>query len=556
MMNPELDHRIDPVQYLRMVWRRKWIVALCSVLVICGTLIRLEFVPDEYQSHASIMVDDRQLVAGGVGQLMSGMGAERLGRGLDERRYSEVTNRILSRPFLERVVRLLRMNEDPEILKRAGYFIGASTDLGLEEAAVRVAVEDLQSKVNFSVKGSNIFRIWITDTSPDNAQLLARWISELYVDSRAQRALRDLNDARDFGEQQLAIYQQRLQDAENALEQFDRQRIQSDLSTGTVQQGNVNAAEALYRAILDEAEAVRLRSLGPSTSLAASELAGQRRVVLEDPRVVSQRRGLESALIDEATGQLLGDTANSAWPPSSGSYVTLRRGLLQLVERIVQSSFPDVSPAARTALERYTFLTLDREAQAATADFLADELSRFRARQQSGPRGELERARLENEVVKAQDLLDSFQTQLIAANVNQAVTASDMGVRIEILNPAQLPLSPSGPDRAKALLAAVLLGPFFGIAVAFTVEIVDPTLRSLPDFARAFDGPILGTAPLVSKSGARQGRGLRSYAMPAAVGLVIVLTVAFFATREALFADMGAVERPTVLVDPEAGGAK
>ena len=124
---------------------------------------------------------------------------------------------------------------------------------------------------------------------------MAKWVSEIYVDSRSQRALRELNEARDFGEQQLAIYEERLATAEDALEEFDRARIQQDMSTGTVTAENVSATEALYRAILDEVEEARTRALSPSTTLAASELANERRAILDDSRVQTQARGLASA---------------------------------------------------------------------------------------------------------------------------------------------------------------------------------------------------------------------------------------------------------------------
>ena len=234
----------------------------------------------------------------------------------------------------------------------------------------------------------------------------------------------------------------------------------------------------------------------------------------------------------------------------------MRRGLLQLIESIVETSFPETAPASRTALSRYTFTNVDREAQSAAADFLGQEISQFRRRQQSGPRGELERARLQSEVVTAQRLLESFQAQLVAANVNQAVTASDMGVRIEILNPAQLPLSPSAPDRAKALLAAVLMGPFFGMALAFAVEIADPTLRSMNDFSRAFDGPILGVAPLIMRSARHRQHRLRAYLVPGAILLVVALTVAFFVSKDTLLSTFDSMDRPAQLVDPDEGGVK
>ena len=554
MMNPELDHRIDPAQYVRMIWRRKWIVALCAVTVICGTLIGLQFVPDVYVSEATLMIDDRQRLAGELRGLISGVGTESGGRLADRKRQDELESRVRSRPFLERVVRLLRIHEDPQVQERAANSLSRVSDVTLEEAAVRVAVSDLREKISFASNGMSIYRIRVRDTSPTNAQTLLKWISELYVDTSAQSALEDLNLAREFGAEQLKIYEQQLAEAESELEAYKQLLIEQDLSQGAVTADNVNVAESLYRKIMDEAELARVRTLPYQTALTGSELSDVRNVIFDDSRVRNQARGIVSALTEEARNRLLSSSAVTEWPPT-GSYVTLRRGLLQLIERTVDNRFPDASSTSRDALARFVFTSLDRDAHAETAEFLGQEIAQFRRRVTLGPRGEMELARLQAQVQTKQELLQSFQAQLVASDVSQAVAARDMGMKIEIISPAQVPLRPTEPNRPKILLASILMGPFFGIILAIAFEVTDPTLRSLGDFQRAFRGPIIGTAPLIARID-RPRSAARAYLLPSAVGLVLILTVVFFMTKDTLFANLASVDRPVVLVDPEAGGAK
>jgi len=555
MMNPEVDHQIDPVQYLRMIWRRRWIVVLCAITVLCGTLVGLQFVPDVYVSQATLMVDDQQRLAGELRNLMSGLGAEATGQMAERQRRDELQSRIMSRPFLERVVRLLRIHEDPGIRERAVRALDGSADLSREDMAVHIAVMELRDKVGLSQGGVGIYNIRVRDTSARNAQLLAQWISELYVDMSAQTALENLNKARDFGQEQLKIYEQRLAEAESELEQYKQLQIQEDLSQGTVTEQNISAAEALYRKILDEAELARIRTLPFATALSRSELAGAQDRVADDSRVRNQARGLSSALIEDVRNRLLSSEGGQSaeWPPQ-GSYTTIRRGLLQLLERVVEAMYPEAASSSRDALARLVFTSLDRDAQDAAAEFLGQEISQFRRKAQLGPRGEMELARLQNEVQTAQDVLQSFKAQLVASDVSQAVAATDMGRKIEIVDPAQTPMKPTEPNRSKILFAAILMGPFFGILLALAVEVADSTLRSLHDFERAFDGPIIGTAPLIMRQ-ARSRRRVRDFAVPAAITLVLVLTVAFFLSKDTVFEETGAITRPVVVVDPDSGGS-
>ena len=131
-----------------------------------------------------------------------------------------------------------------------------------------------------------------------------------------------------------------------------------------------------------------------------------------------------------------------------------------------------------------------------------------------------------------------------------------MGLRVEILDPAREPRSPSAPDRTKLLLAAVLMGPFLGVAIAFAVEVADPTLRTLNAFARVFDGAVLGTTPLIMKSGRQQRGRWKKALVPTGIVLVIALTVGFFASKEYVFENLVTVDRPAAIVDPEDGGTQ
>lgn len=549
-MSAALDQTVDIKKYFRMFWRRRALVVLCTVTAFCAALVGLEFVPETYNSAASLKIEERQPLANELEKLMGGMRQSTGGYGYEERQMAELVSRVRSQPFLERVVRLLRMNEDPLVLNQARAAQQAGTDIPLDQLAARIVAGRIRSQLDFEAAGSGIYRIIVTDSDPNNAQLLAKWISELFADVSVESALDELKRAHEFGAEQLKIYEEQLLRSERALEQYKQGQIEENLDRSVVRANNVGVAEALYRRVVDEVETARFRSLGFARSVTAAGQDRAKDALTADAQVQSQFTGLVAALKDAASNRLMGDRPEiGEWPPT-GNYLTLRRGLFQLIERKAATAAPDQSTQVRDDLARLVFSTLDHQAHSRTAEFLGTAINDFKRQAQSEPRDEMELARLQADVTTNRELLNSFRAQLVASDVTQAAETTNLGLRIEILDPPQLPLAPSSPNRMMILIAALALGPILGMGVALASEVMDSTLRSLSDFERVFRGPVLGTTPLLTRVPDQQVR-IRRYWVPATVGVIVLVTAAFFLTRENLLRDFVSVGQTVRAIDPK-----
>jgi hypothetical protein len=126
---------------------------------------------------------------------------------------------------------------------------------------------------------------------------------------------------------------------------------------------------------------------------------------------------------------------------------------------------------------------------------------------------------------------------------------TNLGVKVEILDPPQIPLRPVRPDKLKMLMAALVLGPLLGLGIAFVTELLDPTLRTLADFRRVSSAPVIGTAPLVTGRAAL-GKGLAANWKAFAITCVLVLTVLFFVTRAKFLPELTTVNPSIEVVDP------
>ncbi len=550
-MASSLDRQVDLKHYARMLWRRRGVVVLATVSVLAAAAISLSFMRPEYESEVTLMIEERAPLARDVEQVMGGMRTATGGRyGAEEERLSKLIGRVRSRPFLERVIRILRMQEDPTVRAKAEERHQAHPEVSAEEIAIRMLTQGLQARIQFRTSGPGIYQMNVADFSPQNAQVLAQWISELFVDITLQNELERIRSARDFGAEQLALYEEQLRRSESALKQYKGSMIQQDLASNTVHKENLSLAEALREQLREQADAAQARVKPFAREVSRAGMDPSDAALWADAETQTLVRRIGAAMQSGIVEQLSVVTPGAApsWPPQ-GTYDGLRRDLLQHLEERAAALHPDAGVEARDSMARHAFARLDAEIQMGAEQVLDQTIENFRRRAQSVPVNEIEVSRLEAEVLKNRQLLESFRAQMVAGDVSQAVETTKLGLRVEILDPAQLPLKPSRPNRGKILLAALLLGPLLGAGLAFLAEATDSTLRSLEDFRRIFPEPILCTTPLLT-SRVSPARGLKRYWIPATLLLILVLTGGFFMARKSMLRGLDAVTEPVHIVNP------
>jgi uncharacterized protein involved in exopolysaccharide biosynthesis len=548
-----LDRTIDLKRYFQRLARRRGIIVLCTLTTLCATAIALTYVPKEYESTVTLMIEDRQLLSNELEKLMGGIAQQQGAYGADEERMSKLMGRIQSRPFLERVIRILKMQEDPAVRARADEMRKSHREVDTDEMAVRMLVGNLQSRIRFSRSGKGVYKVTVADYSPQNAQLLAKWMSELFVDVSNRSAIDRLKTAHDFGTEQLSIYEQQLSRSEETLEQYKKSLIERSLTQSVVRTENLGSADALLRRIEDEAAAARVRINANARTLADRGLSTDEVAVNEDPEVRDLASSLAAALQTDLRDRLTRGAGDVGDLASGSSYGMLRRDLLGKIETVAARSRAAATSKDLSVIARSVFSRCDLEAQLAAGAMLRSAITDFRRQVESTPKREIELTRLENEVETNRKLLQSFQAQLVASDVSQAVELTKLGLQIEILDPASLPLAPSRPNRTKILLASIFLGPLLGVGLAFLSETLDPTLRSLEEFARIFPEPILGTTPLLTRLTTFRRPWIRRHWVPATLGGVIVLTLAILAVRSTVVHDLLVKSAPVRMVNPEQG---
>ena len=554
-MTSSSDQTIDIKQYIRMFWRHKGIVLLCTVTAICAALIALGFQNNVYTSRAVFLMEDPGLVSRDVVDLTGGIMQPRQSRDIDNERMARLAGRIRSRPFLERVVRILDMDRDPNVRELARRERESHPELSEQEMAIRIVVDNLQNRISFRTLGPGVYEIRVADFSPSGAQRLASWISTLFVRVSSSQALDRITEAETFGQDLLRRYDERLQRAEQNLEHARQSLIEADLAPRLIRAGNLRAAEGLHQKISDEAARANTRKQSYEDAVVGYGLSEDPVALLDAPAVGNLASRMAAALSKAVRERLSAETLidPGEWPPAV--YGGMRRELLQQVEILAGVRYPDASQDAAQAIAGLILSSVDIEAQTYAARMLEGELEDFRLRAASVPVREAELSRLEATVSRNNRLSQKVEDYVVGADVRRQVEDAKLGLQIEILDPAHLPLKPTSPNRRKILLASVLLGGLLGLGFAFLMETTDPVLRTAQDFGRIVPEPILGSVPLLKRRLRHRRSWLRRYWILLALIAVGLLTGGFFLARSRIIHKLAVSQLPVQTAEPEEGEA-
>ena len=242
-----------------MAWRRKWLILLSMVAAVCVAVITLAVVPKVYESRVTLLVEDSQLVSAEIEKAMGGIKQAPRRYGNDGERMARMVGRIRSFPFLERVVRLLKMDEDPviraEAQKRRQRAPGGQRR--------RAGGPDPRR----GPAGTHPFRgRRLGSGLPGHRRRLqpAERTGAREVDQRAVRRHLQPDVPRpasgpptQFGSEQAEIYEEQLHRSEEALEDYKKSLIEQDLTRRLVRSENLDRAQALNNRLAEEIGAAR-----------------------------------------------------------------------------------------------------------------------------------------------------------------------------------------------------------------------------------------------------------------------------------------------------------
>jgi polysaccharide biosynthesis transport protein len=501
----------DPnnVVHLREIWRmirkRKWLVALIVSIVTLLLIIEVHRTPSVYRAQSDILVGkDAPTVVQTRDQVVQ-----------VEDNNSLNTNKIIlkSRPLLEDVVVGLRLDQNPrfldsqrkrsvsdavqELLHRlSGGRLGAAKPKPeqepvsnapaaaaerTEEESARIApyVNNLKSKLNVeAVTDSTVLRVTFDHTDPQLAAQVVNAAANNFLERSFERKTARFADTSNWLDRSTRELKAKVEQSEQALADYTRrngiystegketltgEKLMSLHSQATKAEMDRMIKESLY----EEVKQGRVAQLPENFS---------------DPKLGMLKTDLQKLQVEASEMSV-------KFGPENPRVAEVQQKIKTYEEQLSDG---------RQALESRLKADYERAIRDERSVKRALEVAKSQAVQQN--QNSIQFNIYKSEVDTAKGLYTEFLQKTKQADLQLAEQHNP----IRIIEPATAPGSPIGPQRLRTILIGFLVSLAGAIALAFFLEYLDNTVKSVEDVVRVAQLPTLAVIPAINAVSQRQ----------------------------------------------------
>jgi uncharacterized protein involved in exopolysaccharide biosynthesis len=532
-------------------WRYRW-AAVALAWLICGAGWAFVYtIPNSYEASARLYVDADAILT----PLLRGLAIDNsLGSQLDV-----LQRTLLSRPNLEKLV--------------------SNTDLDLSitgPADLEALVAALGNEIKITPQTRNLFTITYRNTNPKLAFDVVQTILTTFIESKTGNNRSEMENAGLFLQQQIGAYERQLRDAEKKRADFRAKYL--DLlpmgetgATGLDQaEGNVRHLQGVLADALSQRDMLN-RELASTPPMVVTDIGtaaaapGSPGYITQNPRVLEAQRGLDELLVtrteshpdvmlarkhlEEIKASVAKEAADiqaqiaaaraaqaaktaaakpapgttSAIAPPTGAPLAAGAGAAPDAVAAAANSRSVPNPIyeqlkVRMFESESTLSSLQRQIAEATHE--RDRIEEM-ARSAPGIQAEYINLNRDYDVLQAnyKELLGRREEMKIGA----AADADADKIKMQVIDPPQVPQNPVAPKRAMLLSVVLGLGIAGGAALAVLLVQFDQSFHTI-DELRDLGLPVAGGISLLNVAVTR-GRLASVFAF----GMALVLLGALYA---------------------------
>ena len=404
-----------------------------------------------------------------------------------------------SRPVLTEVIRNLNLQ------KLWGMELNEDKSPVSPELALQILSRSLRVEQD---RDTTLMNISVTSEDAKRSAEIANEIANVYRDRRLNAKRREIQRAIDAMSNEVRKQQERVEEAEAELE-----RIRQEQGISLIGRGNMSI----------RVEATRLNML-------ETERSGARVEMLVRKARLDQLEVLEGDKLMDAAAYIVSDpTLLGIRQQLIDSQVSLQ---LMLKNGVMGANHPDVLrlQGAVDELRRQLASALDGLKAGLRADFevsrqkyeaLEEELGRIKT-SDIASEGEnyLPFDRAERNVNVQRDILTALRARITQTGIEVEVPRTT----VEIIEEAEAPERPSSPLVVLNIFLSVVLGLLAGMGLAFFVEYLDVSIKTVDEVEKYLGLPVLAVIPQQSRplteAGQSSGQGEAYRALRTGLALI------------------------------------
>ena len=460
------DLRAELIRYVTMVLAHRWLAVGLAWLICVAGWAGVTSIPNKYESNARVYIDADAVLT----PLLRGLA-------LDNSVASQIEvlqRTLLSRPNLEKLV--------------------SKTDLSLQigtPADLERMIGGLRSQIAVVPQTNDLFTITYRNSDPHLAYDVVRTILGIFIEDKAGSSRSDMSNARVFLDQQIAGYERQLREAEARRAAFRAKYLDliPDADSGTSRLDDARAELRKLTGQLADAKARRdvlKEELGTTSPTLVTESGGgpggSGALELAEAKLREMRLSLTDENPDVVRQRALVGSLRHGGGGGSGPVV---RGhsepnmLYQQLKVLLVQADSDVSSLSRQVE--------DAQSESSRLEQIARDVPTVQAQSINLTR--------DYDVLRKnyEDLLGRRESMRLS---NAADTEADK-VKIEVIDPPQIPLIPVSPQRPFLLSLVLLAGVGGGLGGAILLGKLDRSFHSVGDL-RALGFAVAGSVSLLA----------------------------------------------------------
>jgi succinoglycan biosynthesis transport protein ExoP len=519
-----------PEDYLRIAWRRKWLILVPLVLAAVGTFIYSRTLPNRYRSEALILIIPQQVPENFIRPTVD----EAISARLDL-----MKQHILSRARLERIIEEFGLyREERKVL--------------LMDQIVEVMRQDVVVDVPRAGRRQdpNHFVVSYDSESPEMAMQVAARLASLFVRENMEGRNLQSEQTTQYLQSQADETLRQLQEQEGRLEAFRQAnsgRLPSEVETNIQLMSNARQqiqtlGEGITRDRGRQIEVERMIAEEVALGRGASG-DGPLETLPAAQQLAAARAGLQSLLLRLKEGH-----------PD----VKIVRNRIKDLEQKAEAEALEQPVTGGTAVVARTPVEAERQKRLSQLRGELERLNReIRAKQQGLQRAQAMLGQQEQRVQAApglaaqmSDMMRGYETlkgsydtllrKLQDAKLAASLEQRQVSQQLRIIDPARRPERPYSPDRVRMNMIGALLGLGFGLVIAGLLEYRDASVRTAEDVIVALSLPVLALVPTMrTDNDERQSRRRRLLLVGASAAAMLLVSLVAVVWKLRLFENWG-----------------
>lgn len=482
------DIQVD--RYLSVLRRRKWTIIITTTAIFVSTLVVAVRLPNLYQSQTVILVDPQKVPDSYVPATGNITVSDRL---------STVRQEVMSPTRLK------------ALLDQTGLY-AKERAAGHEDSVIQKLQRSIQLEV-VDAGGSRLsaFQIKFTGVTPKEAAIVPNKLASMVIENNVQAGVEHSSDTAEFLETELQKTKKELEQKE-----IEMGRIKSTyiMDLPESKQFHLEALTTLRNQLQSSQD--RVSRAQQQMMLLQASLGNTNSTVDLDADSPGASRLPEEAQLEKLESHL--SDLRGRYGPGHPDVRKTQNEIEQLKAKIAaaQKAVPEVRETPRPArhvnrnpvvVAQINQLQQEIDEQTKAQKPLEEQIAFHSSKLEQEPVFEQRMAGLMRDYDTLRAHYNHLLDKKLSADMYTSLVTHEQAERFVVLDPAEVPSKPFGPNRFLYGIGAMLGGLLAGVGLALVMEMTDSSVRNEQEAADILGKGVIVSIPTIKTP--RQARALR-----------------------------------------------